>query len=164
MIFLTNFSRMRFINGGRNHMEGIKKSFVPFFLLLLTFVSGMMVDRFLFNARPFPCPPPFGRGERQGFGYMREGGHEGILGRYRKELALTDDQAKKIEDVLEKNRKEFFDFRKDFEPKIDEMKAKTRTEIRGFLNAEQQKKFDELQERFDKRFKEHREPPPPPGF
>lgn len=92
-----------------------------------------------------------GSGEGHGQGMMTP---EAMLDHLSKELNLTDDQQAKIKPIVEDNFKQMQELRKDTSTSDQERHAKMKqlhenamSQVRPILNAEQQKKLEELMSR-----------------
>jgi Spy/CpxP family protein refolding chaperone len=75
-----------------------------------------------------------------------------MLNRLNKKLHLSPDQKNQVAAVLEKNHPAMTALHEQFRPKFQALREATRTEIRQLLTPSQQKKFDELSAKWDKRW------------
>lgn len=64
---------------------------------------------------------------------------------FSKHLNLSEDQKTKVNAILESNRKEAEELKKQMQEKMKALREKSNSEIRAILNDEQKKKFDELE-------------------
>jgi Spy/CpxP family protein refolding chaperone len=64
--------------------------------------------------------------------------------RLKRELSLTEDQSRQVNQILEETRNEFMQFRNDTRPRFEEIRNRSRNRIRAALTPEQQAKFDQL--------------------
>lgn len=71
-----------------------------------------------------------------------------FIKRLEQELDLTAEQRERIDAIMQRAHEEGDALHRELVPRVHEHMEKTRLEIRGVLTPEQQKKFDELQERF----------------
>ena len=68
-----------------------------------------------------------------------------------RELALTDDQMRRIDQILEQSHAEGDALRREMLPRLRSAMAESRDRIREILTAEQQARFEELQQLHRKR-------------
>ena len=87
---------------------------------------------------------------------------EDIIERLKKELDLTPAQVKEIRPIVMSIDKKSFELRKQFMPRVVRLHEQARAQIREKLNEAQKIKFDEINERLKKRFREKPPFPPPP--
>jgi hypothetical protein len=87
-----------------------------------------------------------------------------------KQLKLNSDQQAKVQAALESERSQMGSLhqdsslsREDKHAKMMDIHQATNTQIRGLLDANQQKKFDEIQSEHEQRMQEHRQGPPDAG-
>jgi septal ring factor EnvC (AmiA/AmiB activator) len=85
-----------------------------------------------------------------------------------KALKLSDDQRAKVRSALEDQRKQMEQIRSDASlsrndrfSKMKEIHESTNTQIKSALSEDQQKKFDEIQQKHQERMGGHQGPPPP---
>src|SRR5512140_2368363 len=104
-------------------------------------------------AQEQPAQPaqPQGQGQGQGGGQGRGRGMmmspEQRTARLSEELSLTDDQKAKVQKIYEDQQKEMADMQgATREERMAKMQA-TNEKIKGVLNDDQKKKFDEMQQR-----------------
>jgi len=79
------------------------------------------------------------------------GEREAMFEKIRADLNLSDEQAKKMHQVLDETAGEFRALRTELKPKYEELRLKTRGRMRALLTPEQQQKFDGLMSEFDSR-------------
>lgn len=92
-----------------------------------------------------------GRGEGHGAGMMSA---DAMLDHMSQELKLTDDQKAKLKPILENQSKQMRDLRQDTSSSDQDRRAKmkqihenTMSQVRPILNADQQKKLEEMMSR-----------------
>ena len=79
--------------------------------------------------------------------FPREGGRPGrerkdIFERMRRDLSLTDEQARQVKAVLDETRDEYRTLSAECRPRYDAIRQKGRDRIRALLTPEQQQRFD----------------------
>lgn len=74
---------------------------------------------------------------------------EAFFERMRADLNLTNEQAAQVKVIIEETRSQFKSLQNEARPRFDVIKQKERERIRGILNAEQQKSFDQITARHD---------------
>ena len=79
-----------------------------------------------------------------------------MLEHFSSELSLTPEQKEEVGAIFEKNRPQMMALQAEMRPKFEALRNLTHEEIRKILTPEQQKKFDVMSARFEKRFKDHR--------
>jgi Spy/CpxP family protein refolding chaperone len=80
----------------------------------------------------------------------------------KKVLNLSDAQAQQLGQIFDEATQKNKDLQKQIEPQYQAIHAETRARIRGILNPDQQKIFDEHVRQIDERRKRHGLPVPPP--
>ncbi len=109
-------------------------------------------------------------GQAAGRGHMRMGERGGMrmdpqqrADRMAKALNLSDDQKSKVLDVLNGEQKQMSDLRadtslsqQDRRSKMREIREGTGSQIRALLNSDQQKKYDQMQQRMQERMEHNR--------
>jgi len=119
---------------GRLRVQGV-------LLLAAVFLIGALAGAAFERARRArPAPPPHPRGQ-------------GFLPGLRDELGLTEEQDRRIHEILEGNRPRADSLMNRFLPRLRALTDSIRQEVRGELTPEQQKIFDARQPRLT----------PPPG-
>lgn len=89
----------------------------------------------------------------------REGPNpERALKKIRKELSLRDDQAAAIRKIMESRKDQFAAARREGAERVRALRAGIDKEIAPILDEEQQKKFAEMRERWDRRIREGSSP------
>jgi hypothetical protein len=82
--------------------------------------------------------------------------HNRMLNRFATRLHLSEEQKAQVGGVLEQGRAKMNAVFADMRPRLEQVRKETDDEIRVFLNPEQQRKFEKMNEerakRFDKRF------------
>lgn len=66
-----------------------------------------------------------------------------------KEVALDLQQKKQVDILIDEHRKETQEIMRSVQPRLDELRLKTRQKIRLLLNTGQQQKFDDWNQRKD---------------
>ncbi|HCF57307.1 MAG TPA: hypothetical protein DFS52_04830 [Myxococcales bacterium] len=117
----------------RNRIVAVGLAVVVF---LLGFVSGVGVGPLLMG------PPRDGPNRH---------GPEKMLARYQRELGLSAEQSAKVGPIVEARFWAMAELFETIDPKAEEIQRKADQELRGLLNPEQQKRFDEMTERFRER-------------
>ena len=84
---------------------------------------------------------------------------ERILERLSQDLDLTREQQEKIRPVLMAFDRKASDLKEQFRPQMEALHTQVAAQIRARLDDSQQKKFDEINERLERRFKERHGPP-----
>lgn len=74
-----------------------------------------------------------------------------LMKRLTRRLDLTPQQEKKISVIFAEMRENLSALRTKHLPELEEIRARSRTRIKAILNADQQKKFDEMIERLKQR-------------
>lgn len=78
-----------------------------------------------------------------------------------RDLNLTEAQRIKIEEIMGQTHEKLSELRKKHRPEFEKIREESFKQIKKELNEEQKQKLDELSQRFRKRFKKGRRPPPP---
>ncbi len=112
--------------------------------LLIGFVLGSAVSPLRGGRECFP--------HHKGKGGMKQ--H--MLDRFTKELKLTEDQKVKVSAIFESKHAQMEALRSEIQPKFEALRTATQNEIRPLLTPEQQVKFDQLNEKMEKRWKRHK--------
>ncbi len=86
--------------------------------------------------------------------HERPGGRAGFIKILTERLHLNPGQVNKVDSILESNRNKMEVFKK----QVLEMRDTTRMQIRGVLNPDQQKLFDEFNQNIDKEVEKRHEP------
>ena len=81
----------------------------------------------------------------------RERGRGGYLDRLTRDLALTEAQRESVRVVLERHKPAMDSLRHEVAPRFETLQQTVRSDIRTRLSPEQQRKFDEMITRMDKR-------------
>ena len=113
-------------------------------LLLLAFLLGAATGAFgfgLYQARTGWWRPPPDPARFQRF----------LLNRLMRELDLRTDQRQQVEAVLRKTGQEFARLREEMGPRIREIRARSREQIRALLDPGQQTKFETLAAEWERR-------------
>jgi Spy/CpxP family protein refolding chaperone len=76
---------------------------------------------------------------------------EMLMERLTRRLDLTPQQQEKVAAVFQEMREDLFALRARHEPELDEIRARSNARIKAVLNADQQKRFDEMIERLKQR-------------
>jgi|GEM_PF-1460141 len=84
---------------------------------------------------------------------MRQDRYQRLLEKFGSKLDLTADQKVKVAAILDVKRQKIDRIRSEVRPRYEEVRLNAREEIRLLLNAEQQKKFEELEKERDERRK-----------
>ena len=74
-----------------------------------------------------------------------------LMKRLTRRLDLTPQQQKKISVIFDEMRENLTALRRKHLPELEEIRARSHTRIKAVLNADQQKKFDEMIERLQQR-------------
>ncbi len=118
-------------------------------LFLLGGVCGATVERWMLLGRGRPPwafssrRPPF-RGPRS---------EERLLHHFTQNLDLTQEQAQKIKQILDESREQMMAQRSEIDKGIKGLMSATRSKIREILTPEQQEKYDQTFDRFERRWK-----------
>lgn len=120
--------------------------------------GGVLVERFLLHgpgrtgAFVGDGRFPGGRGmvPPGGAGLTRGGG--GLVEQLNSELKLKDEQRKKVTEVIEKHRGALDRIRTELQGRMQSEQQSLQAEIRGLLDPEQQKKFDDVMSRSPRGF------------
>lgn len=115
------------------------------FLLAVVFVIGAFAGAAFERARESRFGPP----PRPGQGTPPE---------WRRQLRLTDDQDRRIREILEKNRSRADAILDQFLPRLQAVTDSIRVEVRAVLAPDQQKTFDRLQPALDRPLPDRRHP------
>jgi len=84
--------------------------------------------------------------------YWRRGPDaERAVGRLSRDLGLDDDQRAKVKTLLEKHRQQMLALREKASADLKQLRLSFRSELRPLLKPEQEKKFQELTERWDRK-------------
>lgn len=67
---------------------------------------------------------------------------ENVFEEMKKDLNLTDQQAKEVRAIIEQSREEYRALRNEVRPRYDAVRAGARARIRALLTPEQQQRFD----------------------
>ena len=114
--------------------------------LLATLVIGMgagvLVDRFLLASTSM-VHSRARNVDRRGTGEHSERGRH-MVERLRSGLDLTDDQAARLEEVMNRNHDTAHQYWKDSRQEYEAIRQQFRADIRELLNEEQQVKFDQM--------------------
>lgn len=78
-----------------------------------------------------------------------------------RDLNLTEAQRIKIEEIMGQTHEKLSELREKHRPEFEKIREESFKQIKKELNEEQKQKLDELSQRFRKRFKKGRRPPPP---
>ena len=126
----------------------LKRCAVTLFLALLSLGVCALAQE---NQSSGQQPNAAGRPERRGGGWANPAEQTQKL---TKELNLSSDQQTKVQSILEDQQKQMQALRQDTSAAPEERRAKfmdlhknTMSQIRGVLNEDQQKKFDEMQQK-----------------
>lgn len=126
----------------------LKRFAITLFLALLSFGVCAFAQE---NQSMGQQPNAAGRPERRGGGWANPTEQ---TQRLTKELNLTADQQTKVQSILEDQQKQMQTLRQDTSAAPEDRRAKfmemhknTMSQIRGVLNEDQQKKFDEMQQK-----------------
>jgi len=116
-----------------------------------------------------PAPPA--QGSEMG-GHGMHGGHRGMPSadeqtqRLTKKLNLSEDQQTKVKAVLEDQHKQMEALhndsstaQQDKRSKMREIHENSNTQIKAILNQDQQKKYDEMEQKQHERMQQHQAPP-----
>lgn len=127
--------------------------------LLLTLVIGMgagvLGDRFLLASTSM-VRSRAGDVDRPGGGEHRERGRH-MVERLRSRLDLTDDQAARLEEVMNRNHETAHQFWKDSRQEYETLREQFRADIRELLTEEQQVKFNEMVAEYEAKSRRDRE-------
>ena len=74
-----------------------------------------------------------------------------LMKKLTRRLDLTPQQQEKVTEIFAEMREDLSALRTKHRPEIEEIRARSHTRIKAILNVEQQKKFDEMIERFKQR-------------
>ena len=74
-----------------------------------------------------------------------------FIERLERDLALTAEQRRRIDEILQQARVESDELHREMVPRVHEHMQQTREQIRGVLTPEQQEKFDALHRRYRER-------------
>lgn len=74
-----------------------------------------------------------------------------MLNHLQRKLDLNAEQKAKVGEILQTKREKIKALRSEIRPKFEELRHSANQEIRQILTPEQQKKFDQIQERWQKR-------------
>lgn len=85
------------------------------------------------------------------FRESRERDHKAMFEKIRNDLNLNAEQSKGMQKVLDDTAGEFRALRSELRPRYEELRLKTRGQMRALLTAEQQQKFDTLMAEIDAR-------------
>lgn len=85
-----------------------------------------------------------------------------MVERLGKDLNLTMDQKKKVEDIFEAKHPQMLALQAEIQPKFEALRQATDAEIRQILSPDQQKKFDEIRTKMEEKHKKHGEKFGPP--
>src|SRR3990167_7323824 len=100
------------------------------------------------------------RGKRRGH-WKKEGMKQYMLERFSKELHLSAEQKNQVSAIFEKRHPQMLALQAEMRPKFETLRNATDAEIRALLNADQQKKFDEIHAKMEARWKGHEKFPAP---
>lgn len=98
------------------------------------------------------------------YGFHRKAWHGGVHGEkkyarmlqhFSSKLDLNSEQRQQVAAILEDKRQKMQTLRAEIHPKFKELRDTTSVEIRNVLTPQQQKKFDLMQKRWEKRWKKH---------
>lgn len=78
-----------------------------------------------------------------------------MLKHFSSKLDLNSEQKQRVATILEDKRQKMQTLRAEINPKFKELRDTTSAEIKNVLTPEQQKKFDLMQKRWEKRWKKH---------
>jgi Spy/CpxP family protein refolding chaperone len=76
---------------------------------------------------------------------------EMLMKRLTRRLDLTPQQQEKVSAIFAEMREDLSALRTKHQPELDEIRARSNARIKAILNADQQKKFDEMIERLQQR-------------
>ncbi|OGW79247.1 MAG: hypothetical protein A3G33_00155 [Omnitrophica bacterium RIFCSPLOWO2_12_FULL_44_17] len=116
--------------------------------LLIGIALGMTFGQSHFGGR--------GRGH-----WKKEGMKQYMLERFSKELHLSAEQKNQVSAIFEKRHPQMLALQAEMRPKFETLRNATDAEIRALLNADQQKKFDEIHAKMEARWKGHEKFPAP---
>lgn len=85
--------------------------------------------------------------------WKKEPRHERMLRHFSSKLDLDAEQKTRVAGVLETKRTKIDALLAEMRPKFDKIRQETKTEISGFLNDDQRKKYEELDAKMEQRFK-----------
>jgi hypothetical protein len=129
------------------------KLWVSVFLIFIlgglagSLVTGMLVKQRIIHFRE-------GRpGERRAF----------FVHKLARDLNLTEAQRVKIENIVNQTHKELAELREKHRPEFEKIRKESLELMKKELNEEQRQKLDRIVQRFEKRLKNSRRLPTPPG-
>ncbi|HZR55232.1 MAG TPA: hypothetical protein VFA74_00040 [Terriglobales bacterium] len=157
-----------FTNHSNNSRPRGFKSFITATALAVAITGGIYVTGASAQGAPSQDSqtqaPPNGGGH---WGHHKRPSVDQQVKHLTKALKLNDDQQGKVRSALEDQHKQMEQLRSDSSlsrndrfSKMKEIHESTDTQIKSVLNDDQQKKFDEIQQRQQERMREHQGPPP----
>ena len=78
------------------------------------------------------------------------------LERFSSELQLTPEQKEKIAQITEAKHEQLTALRGEMEPKFEQIRSSSKAEIRKVLTPKQNEKFEKMETRWEKRWKDRR--------
>jgi len=118
--------------------------------LVLGMGVGILVDRFVLASTVHSRAGDVDRG---GSGDHRDRGQR-MVERLRSGLDLTDDQAARLEGIMNKNHETAHEFWQNSRQEYEALRRQFRADIRGLLNEDQQVKFDEMVAEYESKRKD----------
>lgn len=145
-------------------VEQTKKWIV--FSIVLVFITGLLAGTlagiFIGRRTAMPCggpgfmgeDGPRGRDKMQpgmGPGMAPDKMREGFIAKLTQDLSLNDSQVKDLRKIMEANEKDLTSFRDSMKENMTKMRQKMSAQIKGILNEDQKKKFEEFEKRMEER-------------
>ena len=121
--------------------------------LVIGMGAGILVDRFVLASTVHSRARDM---DRRGSGEHRERGQQ-MVERLRSGLDLTDDQAARLEEVMNQNHETANEFWKNSRQEYEALRQQFRADIRGLLTDDQQGKFDEMVAEYESKNRKNRE-------
>ena len=121
--------------------------------LVIGMGAGILVDRFVLASTVHSRARDM---DRRGSGEHRERGQQ-MVERLRSGLDLNDDQAARLEEVMNQNHETANEFWKNSRQEYEALRQQFRADIRGLLTDDQQGKFDEMVAEYESKNRKNRE-------
>ena len=129
--------------------------------LVIGMGAGVLVDRFLLASTLTGLTGSTVHSRARGVDRSRGGEHSErgrhMVERLRSGLDLTDDQAARLEEVMNRNHETAHQYWKNSRQEYETIRQQFRADIRELLNEEQQGKFDEMVAEYEAKGRRDRE-------
>jgi Spy/CpxP family protein refolding chaperone len=120
--------------------------------LVLGMGVGIIADRFVL-ARTSVVHSRAGDADRRGSGDHEDRGRR-MVERLRSGLDLTDEQATRLEEIINKNHDTAHEFWKNSRQEYETLRRQFRSDIRGLLTEDQKVKFDDMVAEYESRHRD----------